>query len=199
MREMKIAAKICVLLVILFAFSVSVFADSEAPPTDYTKETENGQYIFVMLATSDPFFSGGRWVQKKAEIRDKYKVSGLYKNDGSSIPLWNVYWYSFNVFPSSDGKHVVRMGPWAQSTQDLAIAFYKEGKELEKYFIHDLVENKDYLQRTVSHFFWNTELQYNDKEGTVFLKTVDNTSYVFSIKTGAILKKQKNTPVKPAK
>jgi len=151
-----------------------------------------------MLASGD-LSSGRWWVSKKAEIRDKYKISGMYRNDGSTNPLWEVYWYSFSVYPSSDGKYVVRIGPWAQSTSNLAIAFYKEGKELEKYFIHDLVENEEYLKHTVSHFFWRTDLRYDDKEQTVFIKTVDNISYLFSVKTGEIIKKEKIGPARTVK
>lgn len=173
------------LIVLAISLSAPVMADSEAPPSDYTKETENGKYIFVMLAPEGP-----RWSSRNPEIRTMYKYSGLYNNNGSSEPLWKVYWHSFSVYPSSDGKHVVRMGPWAQLISDLAIAFYENGNELKQYAISDLIKDTDKLRRTVSHFFWNTDLKYNDKEGTVFIKTVDGISYTFSVKTGEIVKKQ---------
>mgnify|MGYP001765884185 FL=1 len=176
-------------LAFLIALSMSlaapVLADSEMPPTDYTKETQDGAYIFVMLAPDGP-----RWSSKEPEIRKVYKYSGLYRNDGSREPLWKVYWYSFSVYLSSDGKHVVRLGPWAQSTRDLALAFYEDGKELKQYAISDLVKDTGALKHTVSHFFWRTDLKYNEKEGTVFLKTVDGISYTFSVKTGEIIKKE---------
>ena len=176
-------------LAFLIALSMSlaapVLADSEMPPTDYTKETQGGAYIFVMLAPDGP-----RWSSKEPEIRKVYKYSGLYRNDGSREPLWKVYWYSFSVYLSSDGKHVVRLGPWAQSTRDLALAFYEDGKELKQYAISDLVKDTGALKHTVSHFFWRTDLKYNEKEGTVFLKTVDAISYTFSVKTGEIIKKE---------
>ncbi len=177
------------LAILLIALSLSiglpVIADSEAPPGDYTKETENGKYIFVMLAPDR-----GTWSSKDTRIRKIYRYSGLYTNDNPYEPLWKVYWYSFAVYPSSDGKHVVRMGPWAQSTSDLAIAFYEEGKELKQYAISELVKDTDKLRHTVSHFFWQSDLKYNDKEGTVFLKTVDGQSYTFSVKTGEIIEKK---------
>ena len=173
------------LIALSLSISLPVIADSEAPPKDYVKETENGTYIFVMLAPDR-----GTWSSKDTRIRKTYRYSGLYTTDNPREPLWKVYWYSFDVYPSSDGKHVVRMGPWAQSTSDLAIAFYEEGKELRQYAISELVKDTDQLRRTVSHFFWQSALTYNDKEGTVFLKTVDGQSYTFSVKTGEIIKKE---------
>ncbi len=184
---MKLFGTICLILLVILSMGIAapVAADSEMPPTDYTKETENGTYIFVMLAPDGPYRSS-----KKPDIRKGYKYSGLYNNDGSREPLWKVYWYSFTVYPNSDGRHVVRMGPWAQSTSDLAIAFYEDGKELKQYAISDLVKDPNKLKHTVSHFFWRTDLTYNEKEATVFLKTVDGISYTFSIKTGEIIEKK---------
>lgn len=177
---------IALLAALTLAHPAPVLADTEMPPGDYTKETENGRYVFVMLAPEGPY----RGASTNKEIRALYKHSGLYVKDGPYDPLWTVYWYSFAVYPASDGKHVVRMGPWAQTTSDLAIAFYENGKELKQYAILDLVKDTDRLRRTVSHFFWRTDLRYDDKEGTVFLKTVDGISYTFSVKTGEIIDKK---------
>ena len=185
---MKIFGKTSLALLLIalsIGVAVPVMADTEAPPADYTIETENGKYIFVMLAPERP-----GWVSKKAEIRKLYKDSGLYNKDGTYEPLWQVFWYSFTVYPASDGKHVVRMGPWAQSVSNLAIAFYAEGKELKRYTISDLVKDTNKLKHTVSHFFWRTDLKYDDKAGTVFLKTVDGISYTFSVKTGEVIEKK---------
>ena len=164
----------------VFFFYAQAFADTPMPPRDFKIVTENQEYVFVMLApeggaTHDP------------EIRKAYKQSGLYKNDGSTTPLWTVYWYAFLVFPSSDGEHLVRMGPWASSINQLALSFYRKGKEIKKYRIKDLVHDESKLSRTVSHFFWRSELKYDDKNAVLFLKTRDNQAYRFSVKTGEIL------------
>lgn len=129
------------------------------------------------------------------EIRKLYKQSGLYINDGSSTPLWTIDWYAFKVFPSSDGIHLIRMGPWASSTDDLSLAFYKNGEEIKKYNVRNLVRDNSKLEHTVSHFFWRSELKYDDEKLLVYLKTKDNQAYTFSIKTGEIIHKniqQKN-------
>lgn len=170
-------------ITVLFCFSLPAIADTPAPPRDYTKVTENEEYVFVMLAPDNE-----RWSDKNSEIREKYKQSGLFKNDGSATVLWIVHWYSFSVYPSSDGKHIVRMGPWASSTSQLALAFYENGKEIKRYLIKDLVRDENKLRHTVSHFFWRSDQQFNDREGTISLKTTDGQYYLFSVKTGEIIK-----------
>ncbi len=171
------------IIAIFLALAVPAIADTPAPPRDYTKITENEKYVFVMLAPPE------RWSQKDPDIRKVYKQSGLYKNDGSTTPLWVVHWYAFGVYPSSDGKHLVRMGPWASSTGQLALSFHENGKEIKQYFIRDLVRDEKKLRYTVSHFFWNSEMRYDDKEGTVLIKTTDGQTYLFSVKTGEIQQK----------
>lgn len=171
------------LIFLSLTLCVPALADTPAPPRDYAKETEDGQYVFVMLAPPD------RRVSKDPEIRKTYKESGLYRNDGSVTPLWTVYWYSFTVYPSSDSQHIVRMGPWASSVDQLALAFYKNGREMKIYLIRDLVKDQSKLKHTVSHFFWQKESKYNDKEGTILIKTHDDQTYLFSVKTGEILQR----------
>lgn len=170
-------------IALLLAFSAPAIADTPAPPRDYAKETEDGQYVFVMLAPPE------KWVSKDQELRKTYRTSGLYRNDGSTTPLWAVYWYSFSVYPSSDGKHIVRMGPWASSVDQLALAFYENGKELKSYLIRDLIKDETRLKHTVSHFFWQKESRFNDKESTMLIKTHDGQTYLFSVKTGEILQR----------
>jgi len=173
------------IIVMLLALNVPAYSDTPAPARDYTKVTENGEYVFVMLAPPEG------WSEKNPGIRKTYMQSGLYKNDGSTAPLWVVYWYAFGVYPSSDGRHLVRMGPWASSTDQLALSFHENGKEIKQYLIRDLVRDEKKLRYTVSHFFWNSELRFNDKEGTIFLKTTDGRTYLFSVKTGEILPEKK--------
>jgi hypothetical protein len=168
------------ILAVFLALPGRTVADRPAAPRDYTKETENGEYLFVMLAPQQWAKSQGRG------IRTTYKQSGLYRNDGSATPLWSVYWYSFEVYPSSDGRHVVQMGPWASDVEEMAVSFYRDGKELKAYRIKDLVRDESKLEHTVSHFSWRSSLRYDDKHGFLFLKTKDDRSYRFSVKTGEI-------------
>ena len=121
-------------VVAVFFSYAQTFADTPARPHDFTRVTENKEYVFVMLAPD------GR-ARHVSEIRSIYKQSGLYKNDGSSTPLWTEDWYAFEVYPSSDGEHLIRMGPWAGSTHQLGLSFHKNGTEIKNYRIKDLVHD----------------------------------------------------------
>jgi hypothetical protein len=186
---MKLSKRMFIILQIiiaLFVLSVPAHADSPMPPKDFIRTTENGKYLFVMLAPYE-------WAKyQDRDIRSVYKQSGLYKNDGSAILLWPVYWYSFEVYPSSDGKHLARMGPWASSVDDLALSFYRDGQEIKSYMIKDLIRDEKKLSYTVSHFFWRSKLTFDDEKGLVFLQTRDNQTYMFNTKTGEIVREAKD-------
>lgn len=168
------------------------WADEARAPYDYVKEVDGGKYVFVMLARPalgllDPGAPEDVGViETRREIRQFYRQSGLYPA-GQTTPLWTVPWYAFTVFPATDGEHLVRLGPWASSTGQLALAFYTRGIETRRYLIRDLVSDPARLKRTVSHFFWLAEHHYDDQAGLFHLRTVDGNAYTFSVSSGAIL------------
>ncbi len=176
---------------LLWALPAAVWADRARPPRDYALEVAQGRYVFVMLATrSSPLDPGAPddvgVLDPDEALRKTYKASGLYPA-GQTTPLWTVPWYAFEVFPAPDGEHLVRLGPWASSTEQLALAFYSRGNELKRYLIQDLVKNPDRLRHTVSHFFWKKQHQLDAKAGVFRLDTVDCRSYRFSLQSGEIL------------
>lgn len=158
------------------------FADTPAPFRDFMIVT--GNHVFVMLAPDAP----DRWARRDRTIRRSFNQSGLYRNDGSSTPLWTVDWYAFEVFPSSDGEHLAVAWPFAHSTQSLAVSFFASGKTVKEYRIKDLVHDESRLIRSVSFVHWRGELRYNDKDGVLFLRTIDDRAYRFSVRTGAMLR-----------
>jgi hypothetical protein len=171
----------CKISATLLALYAHAFADTPAPFRDF--KVVSGNYIFVMLAPDAP----DEWARRDPALREVYAQSGLYRADGSRTPLWTVAWYAFEVFPSSDGEHLVRMWPWASSTDDPAVFFYKRGKEVKTYRIKDLVRDDSQLVRSVSFLHWRGALTYNDRDAVLFLMTLDNRVYRFSVRTGEIL------------
>ncbi|MBA3032314.1 MAG: hypothetical protein KKF85_12965 [Gammaproteobacteria bacterium] len=180
------------LFAILLSLPLLAWADRARPPRDYVVDVGGSGYVFVMLAKRDnPLFDPGApddvgVVDRDANIRRTYKLSGMYLK-GSKTPLWSVSWYAFEVYPNQDGEHLVRMGPWASSMDQLAVSFYTRGVETKRYTIGDLVKNRENLRHTVSHFFWLSEQRYDEKANTLHLKTVDGLSYVFSAINGEIV------------
>lgn len=176
----------------VLSLSSMAWADSARAPYDYAKEVAGGKYVFVMLASRgysqfDPGAPNDVGViGSDKELRKVYKQSGLYLA-GQDTLLWTISWYAFTVFPASDGDHLVRIGPWASSTAQLALSFYSKGVEIKRYLIQDLVKDQSMLRNTVSHFFWIAENHYDDEAQLFHLKTVDGRKYKFSILTGEIV------------
>jgi hypothetical protein len=120
-------------------------------------------------------------------IREKYKVSGLYKNDGSTTPLWTVNWkFPYTVDVSSDGKHVLQWGGAGRHGEfdTLALAFLENGKEVARYNVDQLVRNPEMLPRSVSYYRWRKQSSLDDSKGQLNVETENGERYVFDISTG---------------
>jgi hypothetical protein len=180
------------------AWSSPVRADSPVDPWTYTVVSPGGKYLFVMLSPllaedelrRNPNGAGN-------EIRRTHSQSGLYRNDGSTVPLWTVDWYAFGVKVASDGVHLIRPGPWTDTgprgsplTPALngeAISFFANGQLLRTYRINELVDDPEQLQRSVSHVRWEKDGQFDDGRMEYTLTTLDGNRFVFDVRTGAIV------------
>lgn len=166
-----------------------VFADRESLPRDRVQLTENGKYILVMLGDS---------LGADSKIRARYPAAGLYDAKGSAEPLWTVDWYSSEVYPASDGKHLVRMGPWPglrdgmrlrpgdRALEELAVAFYEQGELLRSYAIKDLIIRPEKLLVSVSHFRWKKRVSFDDAAGRLIIWTYDDRKLSFDISSGGM-------------
>jgi len=166
-------------------------ADSVALPHSYTQLSPNGKFIFVMLAPFPPERDGRIYIEsirnEIQEIRAKYNISGLYKNDESNSPLWTVDWYSFSVEISSDGKHLIRNGPWARTSDQEAVSFFNNGKLLRTYKINELVDFPFLMPASVSHFRWSYEKTLDEQNNIYSIATLHGELYKFDIKSGDII------------
>jgi hypothetical protein len=158
-------------------------ADFEDLPHNYAQAAEGGKHVFVMLAPEkyrkDPPRQAGFDFTK-------YPRSGLYPDDGSTNALWTIDWYAFSVTVASDGHHLVRWGDWPERGQwgALALAFYKDGKELKRYRVLDLVVEPTKLPRSTSHYKWLKQHRFEDQAGRLTLETRMGERYVFDVKSG---------------
>lgn len=188
----SILLAVTILVVGLLASAGTAWADRARAPYDYVTEVGNGKYLFVMLATQSHGLDAGApddvgIIETDSSLRKRYKESGLYL-PGRKEPLWTVSWYSFEVYPASDGDHLVRLGPWASSVDQLALAFYFKGSEIKRYLIRDLIKDSARVIPTVSHFFWMESHHFDNTEQVFHLKTVEGKSYSFSMTSGELLK-----------
>lgn len=184
---MKWLSVMCLLLGVGFCGMLQ--ADQARPPFDYVMPVAGGRYVLAMLAERgsgllDPGAPDDVGViERSHRIRARYPQSGLYAGD-SGTPLRTLAWYAFTVHPSADGDHLVRMGPWASSPNQLALAFYSRGQLIKEYRIRDLVIDSDKFRHTASHIFWVAEQRFDDGRKRFHLKTVDGREYSFSLLTG---------------
>lgn len=117
----------------------------------------------------------------------QYPAPGLYRNDGSIEPLWTVDWYAHQVYLSDDGVHLVRMGPWASSLNDLAVAFYTRGKLIKDYTIESLLSDPTAIMRTVSHFMWKNNVVFDAATHQLTIETLSKDKHIFDITTGSLI------------
>jgi hypothetical protein len=175
-------------------------ADSVAPPFSYTKPSPDGRFLFVMIPPGTVEDDTRRWnEQKAAEIRaihNTYPQSGLYRNDGTTTPLWTVSWYAYDVEVASDGVHLVRHGPWAFRSDEEAVSFFANGKLVRTYVISELVDLKFLLPHSVSHFQWSEGGHLDDAALRYVVSTKDGNSFVFDVTNGNIVKETRNARLK---
>ena len=165
-------------------------ADYPAPEFDYIQEVAGGKFVFVMLSIEeDPTAYGQGGAVQNDDIRRQYSQSGLYRNDGSSKPVWTVDWYAFEVVISLDGRYLVRWGPWPfhGDYDELAVAFYKNGREIRRYAVKDLVADPESLPRSVSHFMWAKEKSFDTTTNLIHLETYNGEQYDFDVTKGKAL------------
>jgi hypothetical protein len=126
-------------------------------------------------------------------IGETGKGSGVARRKDTGAVLWTIDWFAHRVIVLSDGVSLIRMGPWATDRtafSDLAVAFYRNGKEVRRYTVRELLHDKEKIIRTVSHYFWQDSsyplaLSLDEKRFTIFL--IDGSICTFDPATGMIV------------
>jgi hypothetical protein len=166
----------------------TAFADKPATQCSYSIDLGSDR-VFVMFAvdqTQDCLSQGKEKLAAAAALRSKYRSSGLYRLE-SPEPVWTVDWFAFKVFLSTDGKYVVRSGPWASSITNEAFSFFADGKLLRSYTVNDVVRYSFALPHSASHFEWEKTSGLNEAEKTFEVTTLEGGQFKFSLETGEML------------
>jgi hypothetical protein len=182
-------------IITVFALSQQASAMSLKPKSSYKTLAPGGKYVFVMISPKtidkDAESVGEDRAAEIREIRASYSVSGFYPNDGSRTPLWTVDWYAYEVYPASDGVHLVRPGLsrlWSPpGWNDIAVEFYASGKLLRSYKVRELV---DVPRLLISDSFvpkWRAEHNFEDTTLRYTLRTIHGEQFVFDARTGEML------------
>jgi hypothetical protein len=176
------------LLTLLLTLPATVSADHPAPPYDYTVTTKDGKYIFVMLASyKDCHCPNAGEVNKHEDIRRTYSQSRLYRNDGSTTPLWTVDWFAYAVAVSSDGQHLMRWGYRGGKYGGFALEFYQAGRPIADYRKDQLMLFPPLFPYSELNIDWIAESSFDDQQGRFTLKTVEGLQTVFDMATGQVI------------
>ncbi len=169
------------------------------------------RWVFVQLgdAAKEDAVSSPSARRQFAELRAKYPATGLYPRDGGAA-AWTLTGYApiDNVFPSTDGVHLVRLEGTAWRTQSFpmmgrrlppgdvgdqldapALTFFAAGKPLAQYPVRELLVDPDKLPHTPEHVLWAAGSALNDATGKFVQFTQDGQKNVFTFRTGERLEK----------
>jgi hypothetical protein len=185
--------------IVLIATPTS-FADKESGPIPFVTAAPGGRFYFKMVPDGDREAGGNGFLYLVGNKKDEL----LYTTSG---------WYSFQVFVSSDGQNICRVGNTGRiakaSTpsqiarppeEHIAVAFYTQGKLTTAYTVAELVPDSKSLHRSFSHYsflqdaYFHTEtlsgeqqvaMETGDSHGYwIVLEMVDGETHVFDMKTG---------------
>lgn len=184
---------------LLAAFPHVTFADSTRTPLPgwtgtYKVVSPDGRYVLIMRGemTAQDGEEVSPEVAELNKLLVKYPSSGLYKNDGSTDPLWVMPYVSWrtSVLLSSDGHHLVVWGEWPSATatySDEALTFYEDGNVLTTYVVSDLVMDPEGLPHSASHYRWVLKEAFDDARGLLTVETYNHEEYTFDMSTGKVI------------
>ena len=167
-------------ILFLFIFLIPFGVKADNPRHKNTFTSPNGEFELRKIW-------GG--INQKWELIDKSSGKARYQ-------LLGDYLSSMTIFVSDDGRNVVAIDDFSEreATEDLdVLLFYDEGKLIKKYTLGELLNDTENIERSVSHFRWfffPNKLRIEASKLT--LKTFELFNYTFDIKTGEILKKERD-------
>ncbi|HJZ59790.1 MAG TPA: hypothetical protein VKE74_32915 [Gemmataceae bacterium] len=184
-------------LAVLATFLAAPAASAYEEPIakSYTRISPDGAFVFVMLAPPNSRPTGA----PPDELANKYPLSGMYRNDGLSTPLWVFSeGYVREAYPASDGRHVVAVSthlitlttrtcgnsPEEPPANPVVLTFYKNGEKVRDVRIGELLDHVVFCKEHGPGWHpWLTSAHIDDAEGVIVVQTVSGTRR-FSLATG---------------
>jgi hypothetical protein len=160
-------------------------------PCSYKSYTvPDRDYFFLMLKPSPPGEAPELWwdhVEDGDPSTVRYTKSGMYRNDGSGVPLWTVDWYAPRVDPAADGVHAVRLEPCAADCGGEVIGFIAGGRVLGSYRIEDLVERPGALDRSCGYVRWLAGDRFDQGRLVYTVRTTEGRRIRFDVRSGRMI------------
>jgi len=189
----KSAAAVMAFIVLFACFALTVYADQPGPPDSYSIELTNS--IF--------FYMPNGWQQKQDEMQaglyDSKTLENIYLIDFDDDPTLSPITYFRNPILSKDGLCLVHL-PWVSTNTYLpetrdpisgtALAFYKNGKLIQRYTVDDVLKDKSKGRRSASHVEWEkrNKRNFNAKTNRLTVVANDGRKMTFDMNTGLMVK-----------
>jgi hypothetical protein len=208
---MKISFPVLAIVLALFVRMPNANADKVARPRSYRQVTSDGKFVFVMLAPHG--FEENAVVRDPEDIRairERYKQSGLYRNDGSDTPIWTVDWYQHEgaVELAPDNEHLIRThaspsydrtDPPSSRYRRVVLSFFDRGKLLRSYRVDELIADPWLLPHSVSHFQWLDRKAFDESTMRYTVWTQEGSWFEFDVASGQILEQLRVIPPSTSK
>ncbi|MCY2989796.1 MAG: hypothetical protein NTY19_18265 [Planctomycetota bacterium] len=163
--------------------------------------SQDGRYLLVMVSPHAVDEDASRQTREAEvrEIRKTYKQSGLYRNDGSSEPLWTIPYHipDYKVYIAPDGEHlVIAMEYWGHTISNIprggVVFFYRKGEALASYRDHELI--RCFALKWMANSLFNRgidckEASFNPQSLTYTVTTSQSEEVVFDVTTGTIVRR----------
>ncbi len=172
---------IFVALALLFCVTSELFADSDFTPIEGRAFASSGGKYFLILSPVGERQISWLWTMYQVDERGLFKEA--WSRDGT---------YAREILIADDGAHIVCMETWPTGRPEKRtpiIAIYKENQLVKAVTLGDLVEDRDKLPSSTSHYRWlDKDTPPFIRGDYLFLKTVIGPAYVITMTTGAISK-----------
>ena len=131
-------------------------------------------------------------------IRRTYSKSGLYRNDGSTEPIWEYdgLWLNESIIIAPDGEHLILPGGWTgDEHQWNAVLFMRREQTLGHYYAEDIVSQ--WILQTVLNGFKPPRCvgtSFNSRQMTYTIRTNQGEEFVFDVTSGRIIESRSPFP-----
>lgn len=168
--------------------------------------SQDERYVLVMVSSYSADEEIGclaRWPKYQAEVREiraKYKTSGLYRNDGSTEPLWTIPYHLpvYEIYVSPNGQQVlIVIEDWEHTISNIpgggSLFFYDKDGKIASYQDYELTwcwVLKGLANALMGRSFAQCEKASFDPEALTYtVKTSQSEEMVFDITTGKIVRR----------
>ena len=158
----------------------------------------DGRYVLVVIANRpakveiEEQHGNTAAAEELRHLRAWYPGSGLYRNEGTAVPLWKLQDYmpeDYDVHISPDGKHAVFVG----GSMGFVVCIYSSGRRLAWHLDQDFIPyywSKFLINRLFGYGYGPvdyTAAGFDAEFSTFLLTTNQGERFAFDVATGKLL------------